>query len=167
MRSVRRGRGTEVAGSRPYRPGDDIRSIDWGASARMSSARGADEFVVRERYADEGPRVVVVDWQTVTLGPGPSDLAYLLGASLLPDVRRAEERGLVARYVAGLRGLGVTVDEGEVWDAYRGFAFGGLVMAIVAQALVRRTDRGDEMFITMADRHSRQAVELDSESLLP
>ena len=60
MRSVRRGRGTEVAGSRPYRPGDDIRSIDWGASARMSSARGADEFVVRERYADEGPRVVVV-----------------------------------------------------------------------------------------------------------
>jgi uncharacterized protein (DUF58 family) len=60
MRSVRRGRGTEVAGSRPYRPGDDIRTIDWGASARLSSARGADEFVVRERYADEGPRVVVV-----------------------------------------------------------------------------------------------------------
>jgi len=60
MRSVRRGRGTEVAGGRPYRPGDDIRSIDWAASARLSSARGADEFVVRERYADEGPRVVVV-----------------------------------------------------------------------------------------------------------
>jgi uncharacterized protein (DUF58 family) len=60
MRSVRRGRGTEVAGSRPYRPGDDIRSIDWASSARLSSARGADEFVVRDRYADEGPRVVVV-----------------------------------------------------------------------------------------------------------
>jgi uncharacterized protein (DUF58 family) len=60
MRSVRRGRGTEVAGSRPYRPGDDIRTIDWASSARLSSARGRDEFVVRERYADEGPRVVVV-----------------------------------------------------------------------------------------------------------
>ena len=60
MRSVRRGRGTEVAGSRPYRPGDDIRSIDWASSARLSSARGMDEFVVRDRYADEGPRVVVV-----------------------------------------------------------------------------------------------------------
>jgi uncharacterized protein (DUF58 family) len=60
MRSVRRGRGTEIAGSRPYRPGDDIRSIDWGASARLSSAKGADEFVVRDRYADEGPRVVLV-----------------------------------------------------------------------------------------------------------
>jgi hypothetical protein len=32
---------------------------------------------------------------------------------------------------------------------------------------VRRTDRGDDMFITMADRHSRQALDLDSESLLP
>jgi hypothetical protein len=113
-----------------------------------------------------GPRVVVVDWQTVTLGHGPSDLAYLLGASLLPDVRRAEERGLVARYVDGLRGLGVDVDGDEVWDDYRSYAFGGLVMAIVAQALVRRTDRGDEMFITMADRHSRQALDLDSEALL-
>jgi uncharacterized protein (DUF58 family) len=60
MRSVRRGRGSEVAGSRAYRPGDDIRSIDWAASARLSSARGQDEFVVRERYADEGPRLVVV-----------------------------------------------------------------------------------------------------------
>jgi uncharacterized protein (DUF58 family) len=60
MRSVRRGRGFEVAGSRPYRPGDDIRTIDWAASARLSSARGQDEFIVRERYADEGPRVVVV-----------------------------------------------------------------------------------------------------------
>ena len=54
MRSVRRGRGTEVAGSRPYRPGDDIRSIDWASSARLSSAKGADEFVIRDRYADEG-----------------------------------------------------------------------------------------------------------------
>ena len=52
MRSVRRGRGTEVAGGRPYRPGDDIRSIDWAASARLSSARGQDDFVVRERYAE-------------------------------------------------------------------------------------------------------------------
>jgi len=60
MRSLRRGQGTEVAGSRPYRPGDDVRAIDWRASARLSLARGADEFVVRERYADEAPRIVVV-----------------------------------------------------------------------------------------------------------
>jgi uncharacterized protein (DUF58 family) len=60
MHSARRGRGSDVAGSRPYQPGDDIHAIDWPASARLSSARGSDEFVVRESYAEEAPRVVVV-----------------------------------------------------------------------------------------------------------
>ena len=60
MRSLRRGAGSDVAGSRPYRPGDEMHSIDWAASARLSAARGQDEFVVRERYAEEAPRIVLV-----------------------------------------------------------------------------------------------------------
>ena len=60
MKSLRRGAGTDVAGSRPYRPGDDMDSIDWAASARLSTARGADEFIVRERFAEEAPKIVLV-----------------------------------------------------------------------------------------------------------
>jgi uncharacterized protein (DUF58 family) len=60
LTSARRGPGTDVAGSRPYQPGDDVDTIDWNASARLSSARGTDEFVVREKYAEEAPRVVMV-----------------------------------------------------------------------------------------------------------
>jgi uncharacterized protein (DUF58 family) len=60
VESVRRGRGFDVAGSRPYQPGDPVESIDWKASARLSSARATDEFVVHERYAEEAPRVVVL-----------------------------------------------------------------------------------------------------------
>jgi uncharacterized protein (DUF58 family) len=60
MHSARRGPGSDVAGSRPYRPGDDVDTIDWAASARLSSARGSDEFVVRERYTEEAPRVVIL-----------------------------------------------------------------------------------------------------------
>jgi uncharacterized protein (DUF58 family) len=60
MQSVRRGAGSDVAGSRPYRPGDHARTVDWHASARLSLARGGDEFVVREHFAEEAPRVVVV-----------------------------------------------------------------------------------------------------------
>jgi uncharacterized protein (DUF58 family) len=60
MRSARRGVGADVAGSRAYRPGDDVDTIDWAASARLSSASGLDEFVVRERHADEAPWVVVL-----------------------------------------------------------------------------------------------------------
>jgi uncharacterized protein (DUF58 family) len=59
VRSARRGLGDDVAGSRPYNPGDDVDLIDWNASARLSSARGTDEFVVRQTFADEAPRVVV------------------------------------------------------------------------------------------------------------
>jgi len=60
LHSLRRGLGSDVAGSRPYQPGDDIDRIDWHASARLSLARGTEEFIVREHYADEAPRVVVL-----------------------------------------------------------------------------------------------------------
>jgi uncharacterized protein (DUF58 family) len=40
--------------------GDPLSTIDWRASARLSTSRGRDEFVVRERYAEEAPHVVIV-----------------------------------------------------------------------------------------------------------
>jgi uncharacterized protein (DUF58 family) len=60
IHSARRGTGSDVAGSRPYRRGDDVKAIDWPASAKLSRARGTDEFVVREHFADEAPRIVVL-----------------------------------------------------------------------------------------------------------
>jgi hypothetical protein len=60
VRSVRRGVGSDIASTREYHPGDDVGWMDWAASARLSAARGADEFIVRERFADEAPRVVVL-----------------------------------------------------------------------------------------------------------
>jgi uncharacterized protein (DUF58 family) len=59
-RSVRRGPGSDVAGSRAYHPGDPVSAIDWYASARLSAAQGDAAFIVRERFADEAPRVVIV-----------------------------------------------------------------------------------------------------------
>jgi uncharacterized protein (DUF58 family) len=60
VRSARRGVGSDVASSREYRPGDDVAWMDWAASAKLSAARANDEFIVRERFADEAPRVVVL-----------------------------------------------------------------------------------------------------------
>jgi len=59
-RTSRRGAGDEIAGTRPYRPGDPVATIHWAASARLSAARGSDEFVVREFFADQAPRVALV-----------------------------------------------------------------------------------------------------------
>ena len=77
VRSSRRGVGSDVASSREYRPGDDVGWIDWAASARLSAARADDEFIVRERFADEAPRVIVVCDRRPSLGIGASPLRTL------------------------------------------------------------------------------------------
>jgi uncharacterized protein (DUF58 family) len=76
-RSPERGEGDEPASSRPYRPGDRIGRIDWAASARLSAARGADEFVVHEFFADRAPRVVVVCDRRASLGLYDPSLSWL------------------------------------------------------------------------------------------
>jgi uncharacterized protein DUF58 len=77
MHSSRRGTGSDVAGSRPYSTGDDIKTIDWYASARLSSARDHDEFVVREWFAEEAPRVVVVADRRPAMKLFPAELPWL------------------------------------------------------------------------------------------
>ena len=113
------------------------------------------------------PTVTVVDWQTVTLGPGPADVSYFLGAGLMPEQRRAHEETLVRDYHRQLISGGV---EDYSWDRclteYRRHAYAGYIMAVGASMLVERTARGDEMFLTMARRHAAQVQDLDSEALL-
>jgi uncharacterized protein (DUF58 family) len=77
MTSVRRGTGSDVAGSRPYVPGDDAHAIDWAASARLSSAHGSDEFIVREYLAEEAPRVVVLSDRRPAMSLFPRPLPWL------------------------------------------------------------------------------------------
>ena len=71
LRASRRGLGSSVAGSRPYRRGDSLAAIDWKASARLSSTRAEPEFVVREHFADEAPRVVMVADRRPSMGLYP------------------------------------------------------------------------------------------------
>ena len=77
VRSVRRGIGSDVASTREYRPGDDVGWMDWAASAKLSAARGDDEFIVRERFADEAPRVVVLVDRRASMGIGASTFRTL------------------------------------------------------------------------------------------
>jgi len=75
--SIRRGSGFDVAGSRPYQPGDHIHAIDWKASARLSAVRASDEFIVRDKYAEEMPAVVVVCDRRPEMALFPSELPWL------------------------------------------------------------------------------------------
>jgi uncharacterized protein (DUF58 family) len=73
----RRGHGIEVIGDRPYEPGDPVSAIDWFASARLSTAKGGDEFVVRDRAVDEAPRVTIVVDRRPAMSLYPAPLPWL------------------------------------------------------------------------------------------
>ena len=114
-----------------------------------------------------GVPVTVVDWQTCTHGPALPDVAYFIGAGLHPSDRRAGEADLVLGYHAGLVSAGVcNYAWDQCWRDYRRGSWAGLIMAVAASMLVERTDRGDEMFLTMATRHAQHALDLGAAELL-
>jgi uncharacterized protein (DUF58 family) len=112
VRSARRGSGSDVAGARTYRPGDDVAWIDWPASARLSAARDTDEFIVHELFADESPRVVVVADRRPSMGIRASALRRLDKPRALLAV--IELIGMSARVARSLTGY-VDHAEGEVF----------------------------------------------------
>ena len=135
----------------------------------MARARGPQTVVHADFRLDNmlftpgEPAPVVVDYQTVNWGCGAYDLAYFVGGSLEPDVRRANVDDLLARYHEALGEHGVdgyTLD--QLRSDYRRECFGGLMMAVGASMLVKQTARGDEMFITNTRRHAQQAIDLDA-----
>jgi len=114
-----------------------------------------------------GVKISVVDWQMCTDGPALSDVAYFVGAGLLVDDRRAVETDLVCGYQDALIAAGVTgYTSDQCWRDYRRGTWAGLIMAVAASMLVERTARGDRMFLTMADRHARHALDLDGPGVL-
>jgi hypothetical protein len=112
MRSARRGRGFDVIGSRAYRPGDDVRAIDWSGSAKLSAARGSDQFIVRERFTEEAPRVVIVCDRRPSMALFPPGLPWLSK----PDAMRVAG-SLIADSTLRARGLVGYLDEASGADA--------------------------------------------------
>ncbi len=111
-------------------------------------------------------RVAVVDFQTVSYGYPLADLAYFVGGSLLPEARAEHERELVEQYHQGLLAHGIELSWTDCWEWYRRYAFEGLLMAVMASMGVERTERGDEMFMVMAQRSGTHAEELESAAVI-
>jgi hypothetical protein len=124
-----------------------------------------DNLLIDERR--QPPRVSVVDWQSITLGRPLGDVAYFLGAGLLPEIRRGVERGIVRDYHAALcaRGIG-GYSWDACWDDYRRGSFAGFSVTVIASMLVQRTERGDAMFTAMARRHARHALDVGAREFL-
>jgi uncharacterized protein (DUF58 family) len=102
VRSARRGIGSDVASTREYHPGDDVGWMDWAASAKLSAARGDEQFIVRERFADEAPRVVVLCDRRPSMSIEASPLRRLdKPRALLTAVELIGQSALAARSLTG------------------------------------------------------------------
>jgi hypothetical protein len=110
--------------------------------------------------------LTVVDWQTVTWGPAMTDVAYFIGCALTIEDRRSHYEELLRAYHQGL-GRDSTLTLDEVREGVRRQSFAGVMMAVVSAMLVERTDRGDEMFLTMLDRHTSHVLDTGALDILP
>ncbi|HAE95228.1 MAG TPA: hypothetical protein DCG65_11750, partial [Hyphomonas atlantica] len=119
--------------------------------------------------ADTAPKpLAVVDWQTAGKGAPAGDVAYFIGAGLTREDRPQHELALLRFYHARLEEAGIRDYPFEaLYDHYRWFSFYGMSVAFGAAMLVKQTERGDEMFLTMLRRHAAQARENDALNLLP
>lgn len=113
------------------------------------------------------PTVIAVDWQSITVGNPLIDVAYFLGASMLPADRRQHERRIVEGYHQGLLASGVEDYSWEAcWQDYRRGVFSGFAVTVIGSMLVVETDRGNDMFTAMAQRHAQHAIDLGGAEFL-
>ena len=113
--------------------------------------------------------VVVLDWQGIGRGPGSYDLAYILGGSMQPDVRRAHETELLDAYHRQLLELGVTAFSRD--QLSKDYALsqlqGGLATSmVVGGGMDLSNERGRELATTMATRHATAALDHNGLELL-
>ncbi len=108
-------------------------------------------------------RVVVIDFQTVRLGPPGLDPAYFLGSSLPTVDRRAAERDLITEYHQRLVSSGVAdFDFDACWAAYREGAMYGVLLFVGMASQVESTERGDRIIVDQIRRYADMALDLEA-----
>lgn len=109
--------------------------------------------------------LTVVDWQGVMVGPALTDLAYFLGGALPAELRRAHYDELLRAYLGALGPESALTPE-QIREGVRRQSFMGVIMSIAASVVVERTDRGDELFLTILSRHCDHILDTGALALL-
>ena len=82
---------------------------------------------------DDDP--ILIDWAMVSCAPGLRDVAYFIGNSVPPEVRREHEQQLLRRYLAALAERGVDIPYDEAWDRYRLHMVTGWIAAVATAGM--------------------------------
>ena len=94
--------------------------------------------------------IAVLDWQTLGIGNGLTDIGYFLGCGIGNQLRRAHERELLELYCAEMTARGVALTVDAIWRDYVLGGLHGVSTAVFSAAFVVRTERGDANFLSMA-----------------
>jgi aminoglycoside phosphotransferase (APT) family kinase protein len=143
---------------------------EWMTEAPRTIVHG--DFRMDNMYFGNRPGqypIAISDFQGVLRGKGAHDLAYFLSQSLPVDVRRANERDLVARWHAGLLAGGVEdYDPERAWEDYRRCVLGlWSYVTVIAGALDPSNERGKEWMREMVRRSAGAILDLELLELLP
>ena len=119
-------------------------------------------------FGGPGERVAVVDWQTSNfLGTG-MDVAYFLGAIFDRETRKANEHALLREYHENLIRYGVKDYTFEhLLRDYAHYSFAQIAVAVAATVIVKRTERGDRLFMHMITGAALQALDNHALDALP
>jgi hypothetical protein len=112
--------------------------------------------------------MAVIDWQTAFRGRGAFDVAYFLGGSLEPAVRRMEEMRLLRLWhdLAADGRPGYTFDD-ALLDYRRAALYCHLYTVIATGSLNPTNERGMAVFHAWLRRRGAAIEDLDADELLP
>lgn len=98
--------------------------------------------------------VVVIDWQSISIGGGAADVGYFMGQNLANADRRAHEMDLLHRYHDTLMSEGVTgYDFDTFFNDYRlGLVYGWVIPVFAVGSLDASSERAVSLWTNVIER---------------
>ncbi len=116
----------------------------------------------------EGDPITIIDWQLMSRGRGPYDVAYFMSQSLDVELRREAEQALLHRYHDGLLAGGVRdYSFDDCFEDYRTAALWCVMYPVAMGGGMAANDRALEIAAEISKRSFNTILDLDAASLLP
>ncbi len=107
--------------------------------------------------------VIVIDFQTVRVGPPGVDLAYFMGGSMPAADRREMEQKVVKSYHGQLVKAGISDFSWEdCWQSYREGALYGVFLLVGMAGQVEASERNDQVILGLTRQFAEMAIDLES-----
>ena len=106
--------------------------------------------------------IAILDWQTVTVGKAMTDVGYFMGCGIGEALWRDHEDELLDLWLQAMGDAGVNLTRDDIQADYRRGILHGVSTAVFSAAFVKRTERGDANFLSMARGACSLALARDS-----